>query len=76
MLSKLKYDKQGLIPTIIQDINNGEILMMAYMNKESLEKTIKTGYTYFWSRSRKKFWKKGEKNRSGLSFIDILLTIW
>jgi len=60
MLPELKYDDNGLIPAIIQDVNNEEVLMMAYMNKASLEKTIETGKTYFWSRSRQKFWMKGE----------------
>ncbi len=56
----LKYDGNGLIPAIIQDAENSEVLMMAYMNAESLEKTVATGYTHFWSRSRSKMWKKGE----------------
>ncbi len=60
MLPELKYDELGLIPAIIQDINTGEVLMMAYMNDRALEKTMKTGHTHFWSRSRKKYWKKGE----------------
>ena len=59
-MPELKYDANGLIPTIIQDAENNEVLMMAYMNKTSLEKTVETGYTYFWSRSRQKYWKKGE----------------
>ncbi|MEJ2697131.1 MAG: phosphoribosyl-AMP cyclohydrolase [Candidatus Sulfobium sp.] len=59
-LQDLKFDKNGLIPAIIQDAENGEVLMMAYMNTESVEKTISTGYTHFWSRSRRKLWKKGE----------------
>ena len=57
---QLRYDEKGLIPVIVQDVNSGEVLMMAYMNKEALENTIKTGYTHFYSRSRKKLWKKGE----------------
>jgi phosphoribosyl-AMP cyclohydrolase len=57
---QLKYDSHGLIPAIVQDAKTGDILMMAYMNEESLKKTIATGYTHFWSRSRQKFWKKGE----------------
>ena len=57
---KLKYDKNGLIPAIIQDYKNGEVLMMAYMNRQSLRQTIKTGKTWFYSRSRKKLWLKGE----------------
>ena len=59
-LSDLKYDASGLIPAIIQDAENNEVLMMAYMNESSLQKTIETGYTHFWSRSRQKYWKKGE----------------
>lgn len=60
MIPELKYDEKGLIPAIIQSITNDEILMLAYMNRISLEKTIKTGKTHFWSRSRKKYWMKGE----------------
>jgi phosphoribosyl-ATP pyrophosphohydrolase/phosphoribosyl-AMP cyclohydrolase len=56
----LKYDKNGLIPAIIQDAATKDVLMMAYMNAGSLEKTIVSGYTHFWSRSRSKMWKKGE----------------
>jgi phosphoribosyl-AMP cyclohydrolase len=56
----LTFDKNGLIPAIIQDAENHEVLMMAYMNRESLERTLSSGYTHFWSRSRKKIWKKGE----------------
>jgi len=60
MISELRYDKNGLIPAIIQDMNTHEVLMMAYMNKASLEKTVESGKTCFWSRSRQKFWTKGE----------------
>jgi len=59
-LNLLKFDKQGLIPAIIQDYKTGEVLMVAYMNKESIKRTLKIGKTCFWSRSRKKFWVKGE----------------
>lgn len=59
-LPDLKFDKDGLIPAIIQDASNKDVLMMAYMNAESVEKTVSTGYTHFWSRSRRKLWKKGE----------------
>ncbi len=54
MIPKLKYNDQGLIPAIIQDEQSGEVLMMAYMNKASLEKTVEGGKTCFWSRSRQK----------------------
>jgi phosphoribosyl-AMP cyclohydrolase len=57
---ELKFDKNGLIPAIIQDNINGEVLMLAYMNKDALDKTVSSGFTHFWSRSRSKMWKKGE----------------
>ncbi len=60
MIPELKYDGKGLIPTIIQDVENNEVLMLAYMDKTALEKTIETGKTHFWSRSRQKYWMKGE----------------
>lgn len=60
MIPELKYDEKGLIPAIIQDVNSNEVLMMAYMNKTSLEKTVESGKTCFWSRSRQKYWVKGE----------------
>lgn len=53
------FVKSELIPTIIQEKSTGEVLMLAYMNKESFQKTIDTGYTWFWSRSRKELWNKG-----------------
>ena len=57
---QLKFNQDGLIPAIIQEQNTGRVLMMAWMNRASLEKTIETGQTHFWSRSRQKFWRKGE----------------
>ncbi len=60
VLEELKYDGNGLVPAIIQEEGTGRVLMMAWMNKESLAKTIETRQTWFWSRSRKKFWLKGE----------------
>jgi len=59
-LKSLKFDKSGLIPAIVQDYKDNEVLMLAYMNRESLKRTLKLGKTCFWSRSRKKFWVKGE----------------
>lgn len=56
----LKYDEKGLIPAIIQDINTNQVLMLGYMNSESLTKTIETKTTWFYSRSRNKLWNKGE----------------
>ncbi|NLX77723.1 MAG: phosphoribosyl-AMP cyclohydrolase [Clostridiaceae bacterium] len=57
---ELKYDEKGLIPAIVQDSETKEVLMMAYMNRESLLMTVKTRKATYWSRSRKKLWVKGE----------------
>jgi phosphoribosyl-AMP cyclohydrolase len=59
-LSQLKFNTDGLIPAIVQDHVNGEVLMMAWMNLESLQQTLATNRVTFWSRSRQKFWIKGE----------------
>ncbi len=58
-LGDLKFDNKGLIPAIIQDYKDKQVLMIAYMNKESLRRTLKLGKTCFWSRSRKEYWVKG-----------------
>lgn len=60
LLELLKFDEKGLIPAIVQDAKSGKVLMMAYMNKEALLKTLETGKTWFYSRSRQKLWNKGE----------------
>jgi phosphoribosyl-AMP cyclohydrolase len=59
---QLKFDANGLIPAIIQEQKTGRVLMFAWMNRASLETTIVTGKTHFWSRSRQKFWMKGEES--------------
>ena len=58
-LSELKFDSNGLIPAIVQDAQTGQVLMLAYMNQLSLARTLETGQTHFWSRSRKELWHKG-----------------
>lgn len=60
ILKELKFDEKGLVPAIIQDHKTGKVLMMAYMNEEAVLKTIETGITHFFSRSRNKLWMKGE----------------
>lgn len=57
---EFKFNSEGLLPAIAQDIKTGEVLMLAYMNKESVERTIRDKKAWYWSRSRKKFWMKGE----------------
>ncbi len=59
-IDTIKYDDRGLVPAIVQDYLDGTVLMMAWMNAESLQKTLDTGETWFWSRSRQEFWHKGE----------------
>jgi len=56
---KIKYDANGLVPAIVQDVETKEVLMLAYMNAESLKLTVETGATWFWSRSRSELWHKG-----------------
>ena len=68
---KLKFDANGLIPAIIQEQKTGRVLMMAWMNRASLEKTIESGKTHFWSRSRQKFWMKGETSGHTQAVKDI-----
>ncbi|MDV3428525.1 MAG: bifunctional phosphoribosyl-AMP cyclohydrolase/phosphoribosyl-ATP diphosphatase HisIE [Bacillota bacterium] len=67
----IKYDEKGLVPAIIQDIETGKVLMLAYMNEKSLNKTIETGKTWFFSRSRKKLWNKGETSGNCQTVEDI-----
>ena len=62
LLNKIKFDRRGLVPAIIQDVKTRQVLMVAYMNRQALLKTLQTGRTCFWSRSRKKLWCKGESS--------------
>ena len=59
LLDGLKYDANGLIPAVVQDHEDGQVLMVAYMNRESLRRTLESGDTCFWSRSRQEYWVKG-----------------
>ena len=70
-LENLKFDANGLIPAIVQEQKTGRVLMMAWMNRASLEKTIDSGKTHFWSRSRQKFWMKGETSGHTQTVKDI-----
>jgi len=62
LVKKIKFNKQGLVVAIIQDAKTDEVLMVAYMNRLALKKTLETGKTHFFSRSRKKLWLKGESS--------------
>ena len=71
-ISKVKFNAQGLVPAIVQE-ESGQVLMLAYMNEESLKKTIETGYTWFYSRSRQKLWDWKNSDAEIDSLGDIFL---
>ena len=70
-MKQLKFDDKGLIPAIVQDVASQSVLMLAYMNEESLQKTMQTGYTWFYSRSRGELWHKGETSGNVQRVCDI-----
>lgn len=59
-LEELRFDDRGLIPAVVQDVENGDVLMVGWMNRESLGRTLDEGRTVFWSRSRQELWRKGD----------------
>lgn len=69
----VKYDANGLLPAIVQDAATGEVLMMAYMNAESLEKTLASKEVWFWSRSRQELWHKGATSGSIMRVEEVLV---
>ena len=71
LIQNLKFDDRGLIPAIVQDDKTNEILMLAYMNSESLQQTLQTGETHFWSRSRNELWHKGATSGNTQRVTDI-----
>jgi phosphoribosyl-ATP pyrophosphohydrolase/phosphoribosyl-AMP cyclohydrolase len=70
---EIKFDEAGLVPAIVQDHATGEVLMLAYMNAESLNKTLETGETWFWSRSRQTLWHKGETSGNTQRVVSIAI---
>ena len=71
LLSEIKYDSNGLVPSIVQNADSKEVLMMAYMNAESLRLTMESGETVFWSRSRKELWHKGATSGNIQRLVEI-----
>lgn len=71
--SEIKYDASGLIPAIVQDSETNDVLMMAYMNEESLRLTLEKGETHFWSRSRNKLWHKGATSGNVQNVVEVRL---
>lgn len=71
--TEVRFDGEGLVPAVVQDASTGEVLMLAYMNAESVRKTIETGETWFWSRSRNALWHKGETSGNTQRVLSIEL---
>lgn len=72
-IEEIKFDEQGLVPVVVQDANTRQVLTLAYMNAESLKRTIETNETWFWSRSRSSLWHKGERSGHTQRVMDILV---
>lgn len=70
-IKELTYNDQGLIPCIVQDAETKDVLMMAWMNEESLRRTLEEKTTWFWSRSRQKFWHKGEESGNTQRLVEL-----
>ena len=68
----LQFDENGLIPVVVQDASTGEVLMLAYMNAESLRRTLESGQAWFWSRSRQELWHKGATSGNFLNVKAVL----
>ncbi|MBF0268658.1 MAG: phosphoribosyl-AMP cyclohydrolase [Alphaproteobacteria bacterium] len=71
IFSQITFDSQGLIPAIAQDHQTGQVLMMAWMNREALEETLSTGHVCYWSRSRSKLWRKGESSGQQQRLVEL-----
>lgn len=72
-IEEIKFDERGLVPAIVQDANTRQVLTLAYVNAESLKRTIETGETWFWSRSRSSLWHKGETSGHTQRVMDIMV---
>ncbi|HEV2852907.1 MAG TPA: bifunctional phosphoribosyl-AMP cyclohydrolase/phosphoribosyl-ATP diphosphatase HisIE [Thermoanaerobaculia bacterium] len=70
-VDELRFDDRGLIPVVVQDVGSGAVLMLAYANREAVERTLETGQAHFWSRSRRSLWRKGETSGNTLAVVDV-----
>ncbi|MBQ1711637.1 MAG: bifunctional phosphoribosyl-AMP cyclohydrolase/phosphoribosyl-ATP diphosphatase HisIE, partial [Firmicutes bacterium] len=70
-IGEIRFDANGLVPAVVTDAASGKVLMLAYMNEESLKKTIQTGLATFWSRSRQELWTKGETSGNYMHVVSI-----
>lgn len=70
-VKQIKFDGKGLVPVIVQDASSGQVLMLAYANSDAIQKTIESGKSHFWSRSREKLWMKGEESGNVQEIVEI-----
>lgn len=70
-LDELRWDAHGLIPAVVQDAGTGDVLMLAYMNRDSLQRTLESGETWFWSRSRQELWHKGATSGNVQQVVEV-----
>lgn len=70
-IEDLRFDDRGLLPVVVQDAGSGAVLMLAYANREAVERTLTTGQAWFWSRSRQSLWKKGETSGNTLQVLEV-----
>ena len=73
IINDIKYNDSGLVPTIVQDYNTGDILMFAFSNEEAVRKSINTNIAHFWSRSRNELWEKGATSKNRLNIVNIYI---
>ena len=71
MKTEIKYDSRGLVPAVIQDAASGDVLMVGYMNEESLKRTLTSGDVWFYSRSRQELWHKGETSGNFMRTVEV-----
>ena len=71
--TEIAFDERGLVPCIVQDWRTGEVLMLAYMNDQAWERTLRTGQAWFWSRSRAQLWEKGATSGNRMAVIEVRL---
>jgi len=71
LTDKLKFNEKGLIPAIVQDVDSGEVLMLGYMNQESIRRTLSSGEVWFYSRSRQELWHKGETSGNYIKVVSV-----
>jgi phosphoribosyl-ATP pyrophosphohydrolase/phosphoribosyl-AMP cyclohydrolase len=69
--SQIRYDDDGLAPAVVQDVRTGDVLMLAYVNEEALKRTLHSGTTWFWSRSRSEYWNKGATSGNTQKVVDV-----